>query len=74
VGIIVKLPLLGKINNCGVIKPRFACSVDDMEKFEKRFLPAENFGIILISTSKGLMTLDEARKENIGGRLVAFCY
>lgn len=69
-----KINLLGKINNCSAIKPRFAVTIKDFDKFEKRFLPAMNFGIIIISTSKGVMTLEKARKNNLGGRLIAFCY
>lgn len=70
----LKLNLLGTINEIGVIKPRFAVSVDEFEKFEKRFLPAQDMGIILVSTSKGIMTHNEAKKLNIGGKLLAYCY
>jgi small subunit ribosomal protein S8 len=66
--------LLGHINKCGVIKPRFAVTLDDFDKFEKRFLPARNIGIIIISTSQGLMTHNEAKKKEIGGKLIAYCY
>jgi small subunit ribosomal protein S8 len=73
-GTVVTVPLLGAINSIGVIKPRFAVQRDAFEKFEKRFLPARGVGVIIISTSKGLMSLEEAKKENIGGRLIAYCY
>jgi len=66
--------LLGNINKCGVIKPRFAIKKDEFNKFEKRFLPAQDFGILIISTSKGIMTHAEAKEKNYGGRLLAFCY
>ncbi len=70
----IKLHLLGNINKCGVIKPRFSVGWQDFEKFEKRYLPAKNMGIIIISTNQGLMTLDEARERQIGGKLIAYCY
>lgn len=70
----IEVNLLGKINKCGVIKPRFSIKHTDFEKFEKRFLPAKNFGIIIVTTSKGLMTHNEAKEKKIGGKLVAFCY
>ncbi len=73
-GIVLKLNLLGNINKCGVIKPRFAVRKDNYEKFEKRFLPARNIGIIIISTSQGLMTHHEAKEKGIGGKVVAYCY
>jgi len=73
-GGVVKVNLLGAINDCGVIKPRFAVKKDMFEKFEKRYLPAKGFGIIILSTSQGLMTLEEAEEKGIGGKLIAYAY
>lgn len=70
----IKLNLLGSINKCGVIKPRFAVQKDNFEKFEKRFLPARNMGIIIVSTSQGLMTHREAKEKGVGGKVIAYCY
>ena len=69
-----KIPLLGHINKCGVIKPRFSVKKDQYEKFEKRYLPAKNMGIMIVTTSQGMMTHDEAKEKNIGGKLIAYCY
>jgi small subunit ribosomal protein S8 len=66
--------LIGNVNNAGVIKPRFSVTKDNYEKFEKRFLPARNIGVMVVSTSQGIMTHHESKKKNIGGRLIAFCY
>jgi len=66
--------LLGRINKCGVVKPRFSAKKAGFEKFEKRFLPSRDFGILIISTPKGLMTHKEAIKNNLGGRIIAYCY
>lgn len=73
-GDILKLELIGKINKCGVIKPRFSVKKEGYEKFEKRFLPAQGFGIIIVSTTKGIMTNEEAKKKNLGGKLLAYVY
>jgi|SRR3989344_1438024 len=70
----LKLNLMGNVNSCGTIKPRFSTQLDELEKWEKRYLPAKGFGIIIVSTSKGIMTHEEARKMNIGGTLLAYCY
>lgn len=70
----LKLSLIGKINKCGTVKPRYPVKVSDFEKFEKRYLPAKGFGIIIISTNKGIMTLDEAKEKKMGGKLIAYCY
>ena len=66
--------LLGNINKCGVIKPRHAVKKDKFEKFEKRYLPAKNFGILIVTTPQGIMTHNEAKERGIGGRLLAYMY
>ncbi len=73
-GDLLKINLIGAINQIGVIKPRFAVTKDRYESFEKRFLPAKDFGIIIVSTSKGLMTHIQAKGQGIGGRLICYCY
>ncbi|MCK4522217.1 MAG: 30S ribosomal protein S8 [Nanoarchaeota archaeon] len=73
-GNFVKINLIGRMNKCGVIKPRYVVKVVDYEKFEKRYLPAKDFGIIIVSTNKGIMTIKEAKEKKIGGRLLAYCY
>jgi len=70
----LRVNLLGAINNCGVIKPRFNVKITDFTKFETRYLPAQDFGILIVSTSKGMMSHNEAKEKGIGGRLIAFCY
>jgi small subunit ribosomal protein S8 len=73
-GKIVKINLLGALNKCGAIKPRFPVKSDGFEKFEKRYLPAKDFGFIIVSTSKGIMTHNEAKEKKIGGKLIAYIY
>lgn len=73
-GNMLSVQLLNKINKCGVIKPRFSVKKDGYEKFEKRFLLAKDFGILIVSTPQGIMTNDEAKKKLIGGKLIAYCY
>ena len=69
-----KIHLIGNVNKCGVIKPRFSVKSDDYIKFEKRYLPAKGVGILIVSTSQGIMPHEEAVKKGIGGRLIAYCY
>ncbi len=73
-GNLLQINLLGTVNKVGVIKPRFNVKKDNYEKFEKRYLPAKDFGIIIVSTSKGMMTHQEAKSLGLGGRLIAYCY
>jgi len=62
------------INNCGVIKPRFPVKKDDYIRWEKRFLPAVDFGVLVVSTPKGVMSHKEAKEKGHGGRLLAYVY
>src|SRR3989338_3322707 len=73
-GSILKINLLGNINKCGVIKPRYKVKKDQFEKFEERYLLARDMGILIVSTPVGIITHTEAKKKNIGGRLMAYCY
>jgi small subunit ribosomal protein S8 len=66
--------LKGAINDVNVIKPRYAVKVGGFEKYEKRFLPAKGFGILIVSTSKGVMTHEQAKKQHIGGKLLCYVY
>mgnify|MGYP001568910796 CR=1 FL=1 len=69
-----KLMLNGSINKCGVIKPRYSIKSVEFEKFERRYLPAKDLGILLISTPNGIMTHYDAKSKKTGGRLLAYCY
>lgn len=71
---IIKLELKGKINKCGVIKPRSAVGYKDFEKFEKRYLPARNFGALILTTPNGVSSHYDARSMNTGGQLLAYVY
>lgn len=73
-GNFIVLNLIHSINDISTIKPRFPVKVDDYEKFEKRYLPAKDFGIIIVSTDKGLMTHIDAKAKKLGGKLIAYCY
>jgi small subunit ribosomal protein S8 len=66
--------LQGRINNCNAIKPRFYVRVRDYEKWEERFLPARNFGMLVLTTPDGVMSHYEAIGRGIGGQLLAFVY
>lgn len=73
-GGMLKVELLGRINNCNAIRPRFSVGVIDMTKFEKRYLPANDVGILVISTSQGIMSQKAAKEKGIGGKLLGFVY
>ena len=69
-----KVQLLGRVNKCGAVKPRFAVDSKGFEMWEKRFLPSREVGLLVVSTSKGVISHREALGKNIGGRLIAYIY
>jgi len=71
---VFRVALSGQINNCGVIRPRYAVKVADLERFEARYLPAQDFGVLILTTTKGVLTHMEAKKDGVGGKLLAFVY
>lgn len=62
------------LNDCNAIKPRFYVKNNDYTRWEKRFLPARNMGLLIITTSQGVMSHQQAKEEGIGGKLLAYVY
>jgi len=69
-----RVMLKGAINDCGVIKPRYSVKTTEIEKFEARFLPAQDFGLIVMTTTAGVITQDRAKELGIGGKLLVYVY
>lgn len=69
-----EIELKGSINDCGVIKPRIPVRRHEWNKTEEAFIPAYNVGLLIVSTSKGIMTNADARENHTGGRLLAYVY
>ena len=69
-----RVRLIGRINNCNVIKPRMPVKISDLKKYEKMYLPSRNFGTLILSTPNGVMTHTEAKKQNTGGILLTYVY
>ena len=65
---------INKVNELRAIKPRYTVSVKDINKYVRRYLPAKNFGFVIISTNKGLMKSEDAEEQNLGGCLVAYMF
>ncbi len=70
----MRIALLGNINNGGAIRPRFSVKADGYEKWEQRYLPAAGFGLLIVSTSNGIMTHTDAKSKKLGGKLLAYMY
>ncbi len=70
----IRIELTKRINDCGVIKPRYSVNHKDFIKWEARFLPAKDFGILILTTPQGVMDHKEAKEKGLGGKLLAYVY
>jgi small subunit ribosomal protein S8 len=71
---VFQVRLNGTINNCGVIKPRYPVKRDELETWESRYLPARDFGLLILTTTKGVISQNEAKQQGIGGKVLAYVY
>ena len=69
-----KVQLLGRINKCGAIRPRFSVKTAKFEEWEKKFLPSREVGLLVVSTPSGVLSHKDAIEKRIGGKLLAFIY
>lgn len=69
-----EVELDGRINDCGVIKPRMPVKKQEWSKKEQEFIPGFGVGLLIVSTPDGIMTNSEAEKRRVGGRLLAYVY
>ncbi len=70
----LRVKLSRRINNIGVAKPRYSIGKSDIQRYEERYIPSKDFGILVLSTPTGLLTNTEARAAGTGGRLIAYMY
>jgi len=63
-----------KLNECRAIKPRFNVQIKDLDRYVRRYLPARDIGIVIISTNKGIVTDKDIGEIKAGGCLIAYCF
>ncbi len=66
--------LKGNINKCKVVKPRWSLKSEQIEEYESRYLPAQGFGVLILTTNKGVLSHEEAKEKGVGGKLLAYVY
>mmetsp|Transcript_16742 Transcript_16742/g.23284 ORF Transcript_16742/g.23284 Transcript_16742/m.23284 type:complete len:131 (-) Transcript_16742:82-474(-) len=70
----IVVELVGRINKCGVISPRFDVSLESLEQWTSDILPSRQFGYIVLTTSTGIIDHEEARRKHTGGKILGFFY
>ncbi|MBQ5483728.1 MAG: 30S ribosomal protein S8, partial [Candidatus Methanomethylophilus sp.] len=43
-------------------------------KYEARYLPAQDFGVLIFTTTSGVVAQARAKELGIGGKLLAYVY
>eukprot|EP01010_Urceolus_cornutus_P002011 NODE_2597_length_502_cov_309.757174_g2063_i0.p1 GENE.NODE_2597_length_502_cov_309.757174_g2063_i0~~NODE_2597_length_502_cov_309.757174_g2063_i0.p1 ORF type:complete len:131 (-),score=32.46 NODE_2597_length_502_cov_309.757174_g2063_i0:42-434(-) len=70
----VVVELIGRLNKTGIISPHYDVPFPEIEKWVNNLLPSRQFGFLVITTSKGIMDHEEARKKHLGGKILGFFY
>ena len=70
----IVVELLGRINKCGAISPRFDIQINQYEKVVGNLLPSRQFGYIVMTTTYGIMDHERARRKHTGGKILGFFY
>ena len=70
----IVVELNGRLNKCGVISPRFDIQVGEIEQWVTNTLPSRHIGYLVLTTSSGIMTHEEARIRGVGGKILGFFY
>merc|ERR1719183_2836949 len=59
----IVVELTGRLNKCG-----------EIEQWITNLLPSRQFGHVILSTTYGIMTHEEARRKKTGGKVLGFFY
>ena len=70
----VVVALNGRLNKCGCISHRFDISLPEIEQWSNKILPARGFGHLVLTTSYGILTHEECRQKQTGGKILGFFF
>eukprot|EP00657_Telonema_sp_P-1_P003992 TRINITY_DN1924_c0_g1_i2.p1 TRINITY_DN1924_c0_g1~~TRINITY_DN1924_c0_g1_i2.p1 ORF type:complete len:104 (-),score=65.80 TRINITY_DN1924_c0_g1_i2:258-569(-) len=63
-----------QVNKCGVVSPRFDMTTSSNEQWVTNLLPSRQFGHIVLTTSQGIMDHNEAKRKQIGGKILGYFF
>ena len=70
----VVVTLIGRLNKCGVMSPRFDIKLPEFDQWISDILPSRQFGYLVLTTSYGIMDHEEARRRHTGGKILGYFY
>ena len=56
------------------MSPRFPVKHGDIENWVARLLPSRQFGILILTTSAGILDHNACRARHQGGKILGFVY
>ncbi|EGG14407.1 40S ribosomal protein S15a [Cavenderia fasciculata] len=62
----IVVELVGRINKCAVISPRFDVPLNELEKWTSYILPSRQFGHLVLTTSLGIMDHEDCKRKHTG--------
>lgn len=68
------IKLNGRLNKCRAISPRYNVKTTNLEAWIANLLPSRQFGIIVLTTSLGILDHKEALRKKTGGKILGFFY
>jgi small subunit ribosomal protein S15Ae len=66
--------LLGRLNKCVAICPRFDVALRDLEDWQAKLLPSRQFGYVVLTTSSGILDHEEARAKDTAGKILGMFF
>lgn len=70
----IVISLLGRLNKCVAICPRFDIALNELEEWQAKLLPSRQFGYVVLTTSHGIVDHEDARKKNAGGKILGMFF
>ncbi|KAF9236123.1 ribosomal protein S15a [Melanogaster broomeanus] len=71
----IVIQLNGRLNKTGVISPRFNVQVTQIESWVNLLLPLVGLATSSsYTTSSGILDHEEARRKNVGGKILGYVY
>jgi len=70
----IVVELNGRLNKAGVISPRFNVNLAQVDTWIVNLLPSRQFGHVVMTTSRGIIDHEEARRQHVGGKILGYFY
>jgi len=70
----ILIKLTGRLNKCTGISPKYNFKLSELENWMTNLLPSRQFGVLVVTTSSGVIDHLEALKKKTGGKVIGYFY